>query len=421
MRPTSGLSALISLTIPLALSACSGQNKPPLDQRLQATLDDEIQKCGVRGVSAAVVYPDETVWTGTSGISHDTVAMQPDMLFAVGSTTKNFVAALALQLQEEGLLALEDPLSKWLPSYPHVDSTITIRQMLNHTSGIHMFWENQKIWDALKADRTKVWTPEEVLSYIEEPYFAPGEGFRYSNTNYLLTAMIIEKATGSTLASEFRRRFWRPLSIENAFLSIQEEYRDNLAHVYGDNFDNDGSDRDLTALPRASHESITFGSAGLFMTAKELARWSHALFEGDVLSRSSLDDMLRYTSFRPVAGMRAYGLGVQKYTRDLSCGKEAIGHAGGNIGSTTYMLHLPDYHTSVAVMINAFPNRCANAITKGLTKTLLKEAGVPCLLPHFEFFPKGLLLLLGAAYVTVFVGYQVHRRRKAALRREQGI
>jgi D-alanyl-D-alanine carboxypeptidase len=182
---------------------------------MQNVLDEGISKQDVRGVSAAVILPNERKWSGVSGTSHDTVAINTDMLFAIGSITKNFVATLTLKLVEEGVLSLDDPLSKWLPAYPHIDSDITLRQLLNHTSGIYMFWSNQQIWDDLKKNRTKIWTPQEVLSYVKEPYFPPGKGYRYSNTNYLLIAMIIEKATGSNLSTEFRKRFWKPLAIEN--------------------------------------------------------------------------------------------------------------------------------------------------------------------------------------------------------------
>ena len=167
--------------------SCGGES--PIETQLQQVLDKGISKYEARGVSAAVIYHDGKVWTGTSGISHGTVPIEPDMLFAIGSITKNFVAALTLQLVEEGILSLDDPLSKWLPEYRHVDSSATLRQLLNHTSGIYMFWSNEKIWEDLTKDESKIWTPEEVLSYIKEPYFAPGEGYRYSNTNYLLMAM----------------------------------------------------------------------------------------------------------------------------------------------------------------------------------------------------------------------------------------
>jgi D-alanyl-D-alanine carboxypeptidase len=123
--------------------SCSGDKNLPLDQKLQKVLDDRIKKYKTNGVSAAVIFSDDKKWVGTSGISHDTVSIRPEMVFAVGSITKNFVAALTLKLAEQGILSLNDPISKWLPDYPHIDSEITIRQLLNHTSGIYMFWSNE--------------------------------------------------------------------------------------------------------------------------------------------------------------------------------------------------------------------------------------------------------------------------------------
>lgn len=411
---TNVLLATLFLTTAIltTLASCSSEDPRPIEQRLQEMLDKRIRKYGVRGVPAAIIFPDRNVWTGVSGISHQSVMMKPDLLFAIGSITKNVVAALALQLNEEGTLSLNAPLSKWLPAYRHVDSTITIRQLLNHTSGLYMFWDNETIWDDLKKDRTRVWTPEEVLSYIKEPYFAPGRGFRYSNTNYLLLAMIIEKATDSSLAAEFRKRFWQPLGIENAWLSMQEVIPNNQAHVYGDDFNRGDSDRDLTFLPRASHESITYGSSGLFITAEDLARWCHALFEGEVLSQPSMDDMLRFVTFRSFANMRAYGLGVQVFKRSLSRGKQAIGHGGGNIGTTTYMVYLPEYHVSVVVMINAFPNKCAKVITKDLITTVLKEYKAVGVLPYVDFFPQGFVLLCATICIISATISQIRRRRR---------
>jgi len=388
-----------------------------IEDRMQKVLEKGISKYGVRGVSAAVILPDGRIWTGTSGISHDTAAMQPDMLFAIGSITKNVVAALTLMLVEENVLSLEEPLSRWLGNYPHIDSKITIRQLLNHTSGIYMFWDNQQIWDDLKKDRTKVWSAEEVLSYIKEPYFAAGDGWRYSNTNYLLLAMIIEKATGSSLSSELKKRFWGPLGIDNAYLSQQEDIPDNQAHVYGDNFNFGDSEIDLTFLPRASHESIGFGSSGIFITAEGLARWSHGLFEGKILQRESMDEMLQFVKFRPVANMRAYGLGVQLYTRSFSSGKQAIGHGGGNIGSTTYMVYLPEYHVSIVVMINAFPNKGADFITKGLIRTVLRDLKAIGIIPYFAFFPIGLFMISFSTFVIIQIIFYKRKKKRTDISR----
>lgn len=364
----------VCLFLVVLISTSCASDTLTLEEKFQAVLDENIEDIDGRGVSAAVIMPGRPIWKGVAGISHDTVKISPDMLFAIGSVTKNFVATLTLKLAEEGKLSLEDSLHSWLPSYQHIDSNITIRQLLNHSSGIYMFWSNDDIWDDLKKDRTKIWTPEEVLSYIKEPYdFAPGEGFRYSNTNYLLMAMIIERATGSVLSTEFRKRFWQPLGIENAYLSIEEEIPDNLAHVFGDNFNNDGSVLDLTHLPRASHESITYGSGGLFMTAEGLAVWCNALFEGKVLQPQSLEEMLEFREIDYWLKNRGIGLGVERFVKKMSFGETAVGHSGANIGISAYMVHLPDHHISVVAMINSFNHNCSQAITTDLITTVLKE------------------------------------------------
>ena len=404
-------SIIILLSFSLIFASCS-QDTRTLEEKLQVALDKNIEDYDVGGVSAAIIMPGRPIWKGVAGISHDTVKMSPDLLFAIGSITKNFVAALTLELAEEEVLSLDDPLSKWLPAYPHVDSTITIRQLLNHTSGIYMFWDNQDIWDDLKKDRTKVWTPEEVLSYIKEPCFAPGDGWRYSNTNYLLLAMIIEKATGSDLSTEFRQRFWQPLDIENAYLSIEEDIPDNQAHVYGDNFNNDGSNIDLTFLPRASHESITYGSSCLFMTAEDLAQWCHALFEGEVLQQQSMDEMLQFIDIGFGRRKRGYGLGVELFVKRLSSGERAIGHSGANIGTSAYMIHLPEHHLSVAVMINSFDHKCSAAISKGLTTKVLRDLGVIGIIPYFDFFPYGLMMIGAALSLMTIIVLLIRKRWK---------
>ena len=394
----------------LPFASISFADVGPIEDRLQQVLDHGIREYEARGVSAAVIFPDGRVWTGTSGISHGTVPIEPDMLFAIGSITKTFVAALTLQLVEEGILSLDDPLSKWLPAYPHVDSTATLRQLLNHTSGIYMFWSNEKIWEDLTKDESKVWTPEEVLSYIKEPYFAPGEGWRYSNTNYLLMTMIIEKATGSKLSTQFRERFWQPLGITNAYLSIQDKIPDNRAHIFGDNFRNDGSWQDTTFLPRAAHDSISLGSAGLFMTAGELARWCHALFEGEIVSQQSMDEMLQFVDIGRFHKKRGYGLGVELYMRKMSFGKKAIGHSGANIGTAATMVYLPEHHVSVVVMVNT--SWRSRGITKDLLACVLRDLGVLGKLPYIDpFFIKGFILW---AVAVVTVNIVIRKRKKAA-------
>jgi D-alanyl-D-alanine carboxypeptidase len=185
--------------------------------------------------------------------------------------------------------------------------------------------------------------------------------------------MIINTAAGSNLSTELNNRFYQPLGLSDFYLSQEESLPTHQAHVYSDNWD--GPIRDVTFLPRTSHESITYGSSGIFTTSENLARWSHAIFEGRILEEKSLNEMLNFVVFSPVSNMKAYGLSVQEFRKEITFGERSIGHAGGNIGTTTYMVYLPDHHVSIVVMINAFPNEGAEAITKGLIKVILRDLG----------------------------------------------
>jgi D-alanyl-D-alanine carboxypeptidase len=262
-----------------------------------------------------------------------------------------------------------------------------------------MFWDNQEIWDDLIRDRTRVFTPEEVLGYLKEPEFEPGEGYRYSNTNYLLAAMIVEEVTGSTLAAEMRRRFWSPLGLESARLPLEEPYPENLAHVWGDNYEKDGSIRDITFLPRASHDSIGHGSGGVFMTAPDLARWTRALYRGEVLEPSSLAEMRAF-------GAGGYGLGLGRLGRKAGGVRWARteGHGGGNIGTTSYTVHLPDHGVSLAVMVNRFGTGCASRVVGDLGAIAARHVRPPSVV-EIVWSVEGLLsvmYLLAGAGALVF-------------------
>ncbi len=358
----------------LLFASCSTIENNSLDQKLHKVLDKGVKKYNARGVSAAIVFDADSLWVGTSGISHDTVSMNPDMLFSIGSVTKNFVAALTLKLAENGTLSLEDSLSKWLPVYPYIDSNITIRQLLNHTSGIYNFFNNDDIWDALKKDRNRIWTSEEVFEYIKDPNFLPGEGWQYSNTNYVLMAMIIEKATGSSLSFQLKKNLWDPLNLHNYYLWLADSIPDNQAHIFGDDIMFGSSKSDITFLPRASHESIIYGSGGIVTTAEDLAKWCYALFEGNVLNKESMNEMLDFVDFDHQYNMKGYGLGLQLFTDVIiPNGKKGVGHGGASIGTATYMIYLPEYSLSVVVMVNEFPSNSIDFFAKELIKEILKS------------------------------------------------
>lgn len=341
--------------------AASCAKQAPLPEALQNAIDAERVRYRGRGVSAAVLIDDQPMWMGVSGTSYGTTPLTRDDLSAIGSITKNVMAALTLALAEEGRLSPDDPIHKWLKPMPKVDGAITVRQLLNHTSGLYQYFENEEIWNEMHRDPARRWGAQDVLLYLKEPYFKAGQGFRYSNTNYTVLGIIIEKVTGARLSVELRKRFWQPLGIEQVFLYTEEEPDMPLAHVWGSWKDGE-SERDLSNEPRMAHESIICPSGGLFMTAGALASWCHALFGGKVISQASLREMMQFvrTPNGQVPNTTGYGLGLQAFSGRLVGHQRAYGHSGASIGTIAYMVYLPDLRASVAAMTNSANSRCVS-------------------------------------------------------------
>ena len=138
--------------------SCSEPTQPviTLTQKLNNALDLELEQHNGIGASVAVLMPGQNLWRGTSGISYSNVPVEPDMIFGIGSITKNFIATIILQLAEEGILTVNDSLYKWLPHFTNIDSTITIRQLLNHTSGIYDFTKNPDWGASILANLNRI-------------------------------------------------------------------------------------------------------------------------------------------------------------------------------------------------------------------------------------------------------------------------
>jgi CubicO group peptidase (beta-lactamase class C family) len=176
-------------------------------ETLQQALHRACTNQGIVGASAAAFLPDEGLWLGTFGTSDGVNPIRPQTPFEVGSVTKTFVAATILRLAEEGRLGLEDTLGQWLPGLNSINISpdITIRQLLSHRAGLYNFGDDPDFRQALFANWSRRWQPEEVLRYVKAPYFSPDVDGQYSNTGYVLLGMIIRSATGSTVAVEMRR------------------------------------------------------------------------------------------------------------------------------------------------------------------------------------------------------------------------
>jgi D-alanyl-D-alanine carboxypeptidase len=332
----------------------------PEDQRkvtfyndLQQVLDHGVDNFKGKGISAAVILPDGSTWMGVSGVSYGSVSIETDMRFGAGSITKNFTAAALLKLAEEGKLNLDDTLDKWLPSYPNVDSTITIRQLLNHTSGLNDIADNIDFWAEIFRDPSRSWIPEEIISlFNNEPVFPKGTDWNYSTTGYILLRSIIQKITGSDICSVYNNLFFIPYGLSNTFASIGDGLPARTAHGWFD-LDNDGDYDDFYYWPRNSYASSICGE--VFSTAEDLAKWIKVLYrDKTVLSQESLNQMLSFHS--PCTGEEymcaGYGLGAIKFNPDLFNGLEAIGHSGNALGYAAVSFYLTDYDVCIGLVDN---------------------------------------------------------------------
>jgi CubicO group peptidase (beta-lactamase class C family) len=308
--------------------------------RFQTVLDSVITANNIKGASAAVLSPGQGIWTGVSGISSPGVPVTADMRFGIGSNTKLFIATVMVKLQEQGVLSLDDHLYQWLPSYPNIDSTATIRQLLSHQTGFFNYLSTGvSLWnDSLWADTTRFWTNEEILATIGTPLFAPGQGFSYSNTNYLLAAMIIDAATGISWVQNLHNIILDPLSMDSTFVGAFEVPNGPVAHEW------DYTYGELINSPVTSEYSIGSAAGAMLSTSSEMVQWYSALFNGSVIADSSLQEVINFdpSSF--------YGLGVSEASYILL--HHNYNHTGLMLGYASLMLYDVQTKSVLCILTN---------------------------------------------------------------------
>lgn len=352
-----------TLVFALFLAGCVPESRPeappppvPFAPDLQAAITKALNDGRGTfdlGLSASIFVPGFEIWSGVAGVSHEGASIRPSTLFDVGSVAKSFEAALVLTLADEGLLDLDDPISKWLPPLRHVDGTITVRQLLNHTSGVFNVFENPTFpWVGADVEYNRTWGLQEMFStFVLEPYGSPGTVQHYSSTNYRLLTVLVEEATGESVPQGVERRFFEPLGLNHTFMTMGDPAPDRfqMAHPMVD-VDEDGVLDDLAGISRRWVASLTHPV--LFTTPTDLVRWVRALyFCRTVLPTTSLEAMLTFPDLAeldPEGGR--YGLGVVDFSEIL--GRNVIGHAGSALGYSAAALYLRDSGVAMAWAIN---------------------------------------------------------------------
>ena len=322
---------------------------------LQARLNAIRVQYHVPGVSATIIWPDGRSWTGVNGWADvkQHVPVAPTTAFSVGSVSKTFLAALVLQLADEGRLSLDDPVLRWLPTAA-VPADATIRELLDHTSGLYDFFSNPAIDTALLANRRQAWTPARALGYMRAPFCAAGTCWHYSNSNYVLLGQVVQQVTGNPVATELRRRFFAPLRLVRTFVQGAEPARGTVATSYevlgsGSSI-RTVSQGDGTAISPFTSVVTAAGSAGaIAATSRDLAVWARRLYGGAVLRPAALAAMLDVSHSVGAGSALPYGLGVEEVSLG---GRLTEGHNGRLIGAGATTRYLPDSGFSIAVVTN---------------------------------------------------------------------
>lgn len=283
---------------------------------------------------------DGDTWSGGAGLSFSGRPITPEMVLGIGSNTKTCTAITLLRLQEKGLLNLDDPIVRWVPRHPNIDTTITVRQLLHHTSGIGEFAGGQAYRDSILADPTRVWKPLELLPLVPVREFNPGTSWSYCNTNYLLAGIIAEQVSGLTMHDLYRREIFNDLSMDSTRLYPYEPFNGELAHRWM-------GGRDAFNVSMNAEWSGAWTAGAILSTSSEMTQLYTALFSGTILNEQSMSQLLSFT------GPTDYGLGISKKTIG---GEIVIGHTGEIRGYSSVILWVPSLRASITVLTNSIPS-----------------------------------------------------------------
>jgi D-alanyl-D-alanine carboxypeptidase len=303
---------------------------PPV--RLQSALQAQVG-AGAPGALARIEAPRVgRDWEGAAGhlARGNSRALRPDDAFRAASVTKSVTAVVAVRLAHDGRLGLDEPLGdqlapEFLSRWSALDALprTTPRQLLTHTSGVPNYFNEDAFLARLRQDPGHVWRPVELVDHAAShgtPSFPPGQGFAYSDTGYVIAGILAEQTTGRPLEAVYRELVFDPCGLDATWLEGHEPARrPEAAHHYTDELDW------TTISP-----TIDWAGGGLVTTAPDLARFVRALWSGQIIDPSGLDELTRWTpgaSFPPGYALRyeRYGLGLGANTVD---GVELLGHTG---------------------------------------------------------------------------------------------
>lgn len=328
-------------------------NNHPKAADFQAVINKYTNQ-GLPGISLLVRDANGT-WYGAAGMADidQRIEMQPCHVSKAASITKIFIGTLIMKLVEEDKIQLDAPLTKYL-KHDYSDKVaninkVTIRQLLNHTSGIPDLIEQNGFYLAVLNNPTKEWHLTELLKYVYglDALFEPGTQLEYSNTNLLLAIMAIEGATGQDHAKLLREKVLQPLGLQNTYYYWHEPLPKFVAQGYYDLYNN-GTIVNMTNFNTGSGN----GYGGIYSTVFDLQRFIEALLrDKTLLQAASLQEMTRITA-EDLKDQEGYGVTIRKDFYDRPVNEYALGHRGRDLAYTADLFYFPNQDITMAYLIN---------------------------------------------------------------------
>jgi CubicO group peptidase (beta-lactamase class C family) len=373
------LVAIVAPALPVLAQADASDLRAGADRIAREVL----ASTGVPSASLAVVKDGRIVYVeayGEARLDPRTPA-RPAMRYSIGSISKQFTAAAILMLAQERKLSLDDPVSRFAPDLTRAGD-VTIRQLLSHTSGYQDYWPQDYVPPVMLKEVTSAGILER---WAKRPLdFEPGTQYQYSNTNYVIAGLIVEKAAGMPLLEFLRARIFAPLGMT----SVTDVDRDGLGQT-----DSVGYLRYALGPPRPAPKEgkgWLFAAGELAMTAQDLARWNVAVLEQRLLTPASWREMATDVRLKNGMGTR-YGLGIG-VTQES--GRRALEHGGEVSGFTAQNIVFPDDGAAISVLTNQDAAGAASAIARKIapllfTKGSSAEASETRALQIFEGLQRG--------------------------------
>src|SRR5687767_3058214 len=354
-------------------------NKSTLETALQVKLEEWHKAGNFPGATVGVVLANgESLGLAVGFSDRQTrTPMKPNDRMLAGSVGKTFAAATALQLIKEGKIGLDDKIERYLGREPWFSRLpnardITVRHLLNHTSGLMRYEFKDQFTKDLTANPEKIWKPAELITYLldEKPPFAAGKGWDYSDTNYIVLGMIIEKVTGRRFYDEANRRLLKPLKLTDTIPQDGLRLKGVVQGYAGPDRKSGGRDAMIQGGKFAINPQFEWTGGGYASTAEDLARWAKMIYEGKAFSPELLPQVVDGVPAPMLGSETLYGLGV--IIRKTRLGT-AYGHSGFFPGYMTDMMYFPDHKVAVAVQANTSVGR---SLGKPLGRVLVEAMEV---------------------------------------------